>query len=157
MFLRYAITGLPPGGMDACKRLGYCEEDFRTAPFDQRPGIAVWLLSFWSDASFAVYRHRETGVVVPFMFPRWHQSKDVREAALDDLPAAHDRSWFADSLENLKENFDYMGVISEALFKANLKTILNAAPRHPGPTAIRWAQCTECLERLNRNRCDVQH
>jgi hypothetical protein len=33
-------------------------------------------------------------------------------------------------LAHLKENFDYMGVISEALFKENLKIILNAAPRN---------------------------
>jgi hypothetical protein len=109
MFLRYAITGLPPDGMDVCKHLGYCEEDFRTALLDQRSGIAVWLLSFWSDASFAVYRHRETGVVVPFSFPKWHQAKDVREASLDDIPAEDDRSGFVDSLGHLKENFDYMG------------------------------------------------
>jgi hypothetical protein len=54
MFLRYAISGLLSGGMVACKRLGYDEEDFRT----------------------------------------------------------------------------YMGTISEALFKENLKIILNAAPRN---------------------------
>jgi hypothetical protein len=54
----------------------------------------------------------------------------VREASLDDLPAAHDRSGFVDSLGHLKENFDYMGVISEALFKENLRIILNAAPHN---------------------------
>jgi FkbH-like protein len=130
MFLRYALTGMPPGGMEACKGLAYCEEDFRTRLLDRRAGIGAWLLSFWSDAAFAVYRHRETGVVVPFMFPRWHQATDVRKASLDDLPAELDRSWFAGPLAHLKENFDYMGVISEALFKENLKVILNAAPRN---------------------------
>jgi FkbH-like protein len=128
MFLRYAIAGLPPGGMDACKLLGYCEEDFRTALLDQRPGMAVWLLSFWSDTAYAIYRHRETGVVVPFMFPKWHQATDVRKASLDDLPAEQDRSRYVDPLAHLKENFDYMGLISKALFKENLKIILDAAP-----------------------------
>jgi hypothetical protein len=130
MFLRYAVTGLPPGGMEACKGLGYREEDFRTRLFDQRSGTGAWLLSFWSDAAYAVYRHRKTGVVVPFMFPRWHQTTDVRKASLDDLPAEQDRSRYVDPLAHLKENFDYMGVISEALLKENLKTILNAAPRN---------------------------
>jgi hypothetical protein len=88
------------------------------------------LLSFWSDAAYAVYRHRETGAVVPFMFPKWHQTTDVRKASLDDLPAEQDRSRYVDPLAHLKENFDYTGVISEALFKENLKIILNAAPRN---------------------------
>src|ERR1700679_575675 len=130
MFLRYAITGLPTGGMEACRGLGYSEEDFRTTLLDQIAGTRAWLLSFWSDSAFAVYRHRETGVVVPFMFPRWHQATDVRNASLDALPAEHDRSWFVGPLAHLKENFDYAGVISEALFKENLKIILNAAPRN---------------------------
>ena len=157
MFLRHAVTGLPPGGMEACKGLGYREEDFRTRLFDQRAGTGAWLLSFWSDAAYAVYRHRETGAVVPFMFPKWHQTTDVRKASLDDLPAEHDRSWIVDPLVHLKENFDYMGVISEALFKENLKIILNAAPRSTrifilGANEYLWDPQTSVRHRSSDNK-----
>jgi hypothetical protein len=157
MFLRYAVTGLPPGGMEACKGLGYREEDFRTRLFDQRAGTGAWLLSFWSDAAYAVYRHRETGAVVPFMFPRWHQTTDVRKASLDDLPAEQDRSRYVDPLAHLKENFDYTGVISEALFKENLKIILNAAPRNTrvfilGANEYLWDPQTSVRHRSSDNK-----
>jgi hypothetical protein len=62
------------------------------------------------------------------MFPRWHHATDVREVSRDDVSAEHDRSWFVDPLAHLKENFNYIRVISEALFKENSKIILNAAP-----------------------------
>jgi hypothetical protein len=63
------------------------------------------------------------------MFPRWHdQTTDVTKASLDDLPDDQHRDWFAGPLAHLKENFEYLGPISEGLFKQNLKIILNAAP-----------------------------
>jgi FkbH-like protein len=131
MFLRYAITGLPAGGIEACNRLGYQQEDFRTTLLNHRTGKSIWLLSFWSDAVFAIYRHRETGVTVPFMLPNWYdQARDVSMASVDNLVDDQNRGWLAASLDYLKHNFDYLGLISEELFKQNLKLILNSAPRH---------------------------
>jgi FkbH-like protein len=131
MFLRYAITGLPAGGIEACKRLGYREEDFRTTLLNHRTGQGFWLLSFWSDAVFAIYRHRETGVTVPFMLTNWYdQARDVTKASVDNLLDDENHDWFAASLDYLKHNFDYLGLISEELFKQNLRLILNSAPRH---------------------------
>lgn len=131
MFLRYAITGLPAGGIEACNRLGYQEEDFRTTLLNHRTGKSIWLLSFWSDAVFALYRHRETGVTVPFMLPNWYdQARDVSMASIDNLVDDQNRGWLAASLDYLKHHFDYLGLISEELFKQNLKLIVNSAPRH---------------------------
>jgi hypothetical protein len=115
------------------------------------------LLSFWSDAAYAVYRHRETGAVVPFMFPRWHQTTDVRKASLDDLPAEQNRSRYVDPLAHLKENFDYTRLISEALFKENLKIILNAAPRSTrifilGANEYLWDPQTSVRHRSSDNK-----
>jgi FkbH-like protein len=131
MFFRYAITGLPGGGADVCKRLGYRDEDFRTSLTNHRVGKGFWLLSFWSDAIFAVYRHRQTGVTIPYMLPHWNdQTKDVASASLDELMDVQMREYFAAPLDYLKQDFDYLGLISETLFKENLKIILNSAPRH---------------------------
>jgi FkbH-like protein len=131
MFFRYAITGLPGGGADVCKRLGYRDEDFRTSLTHHRVGKGFWLLSFWSDAVFAVYRHRQTGVTIPYMLPHWpDQAKDVAAANVDDLMDLQMRDYFAASVDYLKREFDYLGLISEALFKENLKIILNSAPPH---------------------------
>jgi FkbH-like protein len=132
MFLRYAITGLPPGGLQACQRLGYEESDFRTALHEERPGKRIWLLSFFTDAAFALYRHRRSGVMVPFMLRRWpDQTADVRHVTLEQLPAeAHaiHESVLAEPLAYLRHQFDYLGLISESQFKENLRIVLDSAP-----------------------------
>jgi predicted phosphohydrolase len=62
------------------------------------------------------------------MLRNWHdQAQDARQARLEDF--ADKTFWvrFEASLEHLKESFDFVGLIPEALYKENLRVILNAA------------------------------
>jgi FkbH-like protein len=152
MFLRYAFTGLPPGGMEACKHLSYREEDFRTSLSKPQAGNGVWLLSFWSDGVFALYRHRETGITVPFNMPNWYdQAKDLAPASVDGILDEQARGYFVAPLEYLKRDFDYLGIITEALFKENLRIILSSAP--PGTRVI----ILGANEHLWDSRTNIRH
>jgi FkbH-like protein len=128
MFLRYAIAGLPPGALEACKAIGYRDEDFQTRLLEGK-GRVGWLLSFWSDAAYALYRHKQTGILVPFMLPgRADHLRDATAASVEDLPPTHRQTWLADALEYLKQHFEFAGPITGATFKQNLNLTLDAAP-----------------------------
>jgi FkbH-like protein len=130
MFLRYAVTGLPAGAMPVCEHLNYRQEDFRSAIQKHYAGRSLWLLSFWADAVFALYRHYDTGVTVPFMVPHWHdQAKDITAVPADDLSEDQRHGAISAPLDYLRCNFEYLGIISEGEFKQNLKLIVNSAPR----------------------------
>ena len=65
LILRYAIEGVSPEQMAHLRQLGYRPADFETkfATLDKS-----WLriLASWIDAQEIVYRHRATGLLIPF-------------------------------------------------------------------------------------------
>ena len=124
--LRYALEGLGGERLAAMLRLGYAEEDL------QRPAPAllqarVWLLSFWADAYYHLYRNRHTGDIVPFS-PASLGHNDL--FTLPDEEIAH-RKPTGEALEALRffrENYEPVGRIAEAAFKENVRAILGTAP-----------------------------
>ena len=66
-FLLPALDGgLPPAQQEAAALLGYRPDDFGTELFDSDAGPEAYFLSLWADADIPVYRHRATGLEVPY-------------------------------------------------------------------------------------------
>ncbi|HZB90332.1 MAG TPA: HAD-IIIC family phosphatase [Stellaceae bacterium] len=128
MFARYGIEGLSAEALEAVRPLGYEPTDFDTVLVAPPNGArAVWLLSFWTDAVIPVYRHRQLGVTLPsaIAVPRNLAGRDLTQLSHEELkeldPAVREK------VNHLRRNFRHDGVISEALFKENLRVILDRA------------------------------
>lgn len=126
MFARFALRGVSEDTRKACAMLGYKDEDFATViPALPVAAMGVWILSFWADADFALYRHRKSGESVPLSLPgmqtnmRNMMNVDIEDAGDPDVRTI---------LRSVREEFDYVGMISEADFKENLALLLSSAP-----------------------------
>jgi FkbH-like protein len=125
MFARYALTGLDATSRHALQAFGFQDQDFDSAiPRLPRDGAGIWLLSFWADADNALYRHRQTGVMAPLQLPGRVPTNMRNLIALSDAESGADPVF----LRHLREEFEYVGRISEADFKANVRLVLERAP-----------------------------
>ena len=129
IFLRYAVAPPSHSTIIEAAKLGYRPEDFRSVLTEPRGGAGLVILSCWADASYALYQHKQTGLLLPFAVSgRSNHTLDARTATPDELPEPLCRGWMASALETLKNDYDFVGVINEDLFKENLRTILAALP-----------------------------
>ena len=129
IFLRYAVAAPSHSTIIEAAKLGYRPEDFRSVLTGPRGGAGLVILSCWADASYALYRHKQTGLLLPFAVSgRSNHTLDARTATPAELPEPLRRGWMASALETLKNGYDFVGVIDEDLFKENLRTILAALP-----------------------------
>jgi FkbH-like protein len=143
VFARYALNGITAPAKAAFTALGYLDEDygsFLTAlprsgetPLprsDETPapagGNAAWVLSFWADADFALYRHKATGLSVPLSLEGVQTNQ--RDMSIVDPDRPEFKS-VADKLRILQSDFEYTGMIGEAEFKENVRMILGRAPQ----------------------------
>jgi FkbH-like protein len=126
VFARYAVQGVPPAARAAFAKLGYQDGDYSSLLTAlPQGGNAAWVLSFWADADFALYRDRETGHSVPLSL------NGVQTNQRDMTIVDPDRPEFAAAaatLRTLQAGFDYTGMIGEAEFKDNARLILGRAP-----------------------------
>jgi hypothetical protein len=129
MFLRYAIDGLPEGGAEACGQIGYLPEHFDTALFQPRSGRGLFVLGFWADYIYALYRHRRLDLQLPWARPGMPEHwRDGRAASLDELPAPSWAPWMPAAIESLHADFDYVGLIDEEQFKENVRRLVGRLP-----------------------------
>ena len=124
--LRYALEGIDAGRMAPMLDLGYSEADLQR-PEEGLLSSRVWLLSFWADAHYQLYRNRHTGDMVPFS-PASLGHSDL--FALSDQEIAERRPTPAAlaAIASLREAFEAVGRIDEDSFKGNVRAILGAAP-----------------------------
>ena len=123
VFASHALKGLPPGARGIFGKLGYKPEHFRSIITELNPQArAVWLLSFWGDPSYALYRHNGSGRTIPVAVPKFQRNlmnlidMDPADSGIDETV-----------LEVLKQRFSFTGMIKEAEFKANVRLILSHA------------------------------
>lgn len=124
--LRYALEGIDGERMRAMRALGYSDEDLRR-PSAALLGARVWLLSFWADAYYQLYRHRTTGDVVPFS-PASLGHADLFTVSSETVGHRQPTPEAIAALAYFRENYEPVGRIDEASFKQNVRTILRAAP-----------------------------
>ncbi|MGO9990996.1 MAG: HAD-IIIC family phosphatase [Steroidobacteraceae bacterium] len=129
IFLRYALEGLNPDAIQESVKLGYRPEDFKTSIMNRHESKGLIILSFWADVSYALYRHRRLNFMVPFALSgRANHSLDARSGTPEELPENLRQGWMASALATLQQDYDFVGIIDEHLFKSNLQTILDALP-----------------------------
>jgi len=125
VFLRQAIEGTNAAEDEALAAIGYPAHE-RASRFEEMRGAAdVFVLSFWIDNWYGLYRHRRLGTVVPFMVPRMINWQDA--TALSDerlavcLTDPESLAWG----RALREDFEFIGRVGRERFQANLRTALD--------------------------------
>jgi FkbH-like protein len=125
--LPYLIDGLTPAQSEAAAALGYEPDDFKSRMFERTDGTQVVLLSFSTDAIFPLWRHRASGLTVPFLL-RNAEEGDARSLATRHFPRDEYRAWALEKQQLLKDEYDYLGLIGEEAFKQNLSRLLRSLP-----------------------------
>ncbi len=129
-FLAYAAAGLTEEQQQACRLLGYVPEDFQPSLLDAAASADVWLLSFWADAHFVLYRHRQSGLLLPFTVPATLPGSGhadltrIDPASLGERVTGH---WTGAALAHLQREFSFAGLSPKPLFQANLRRLLSLA------------------------------
>jgi FkbH-like protein len=123
-FARLALKGMPAAARHVFGLIGYQPEHLESA-ITKLPdtGRAVWILSFWSEISYGLYKHNFTGLTIPI--PARHYHFNLRDmTALDPAKTARlDQRLLA----RVKRHFSFVGAIGEDDFKENVKLILSRA------------------------------
>ena len=112
---RHAMDGLTGDQVAAAGLLGYEPGDFTSKFFDHDGAKPIWIFSNWADTGLDIYRHRATGLRIPFrpVVPGGRQTP-----AVDAARAA------------AAGQFDLEGIMGEAEIKANLRAVFSRIPAH---------------------------
>jgi FkbH-like protein len=130
LLLAAAAEDRVESSLEAFGLLGFKKDDFSSQIFAPADGKTIRILSFWADVFCPLYRHVSSGCLVPFPLrtPSGSYQADARGMSREDLQENLRDTWVADALEILKEEFEYVGVIDEQVFKENLKAIFSKIP-----------------------------
>jgi FkbH-like protein len=123
IFLHYALKGMSSPEKAIAKRLQYSETDFTSALFDDDRRLSCVLLSFSTDAHYALYKHRLTGLVLPCPLGLGPVSADQRSYEISPEQQGSRR---AQLQQVLKEEFDFCGLTTEIDFKEHIQQALRA-------------------------------
>ena len=129
LMLRHAIEGVDADQMRILERVGFCAEDFKTR-FAELDRSCPRILAFWIDAQKVVYRHRSTGLLIPFDLrgaginrqQRRNLDPGSEEAAGLPSPAR-------DALRFLSREFEFVGEMPEDHHARTLDVIFGAVPK----------------------------
>ena len=126
LMLRYAIEGISSKEMDILRPLGFIESDFETKFTDTRDEPALRLLSNWVDSQDMIWRHKQTGFLVPYKLKRKKSDKgwEDEEESQGDEPHGN----VGDFESYLQENFEFLGELPEEEAAKNFDAILGALP-----------------------------
>ncbi len=123
VFIQHAMTGLPEAARADLEAVGFTDADF--APELLRlpeDGRGLWILSLWGDAKTTLYRHNETGTLLPI-----RRSRAPQKASLPahDLTKAEPSDYPGDELliTTVRRAFTFAGGVPEATFRANVRTL----------------------------------
>jgi FkbH-like protein len=129
--MRLSLEGLRDGELEVLEKLGYRREDFATCLLGPPVENDVWVLSFWADASFPVYRHRRLGFRIPLhpahpmnISGMRHDLTTVDILEIPEWLRLKDH-WIVGAFQVLKEEFVWEDLISEAEFKITLRRVLD--------------------------------
>ncbi len=121
IFLRHALDGIQPEQLAVAERLGYTAEDFRSELLTTSQPGGVYLLSFIADLAYALYRHRETGLRIPFSVPGCSNHREDGRKSLvgTEMPGP---------VSILEHEFDYEGPIPMAQVRKTVSDLLDRLP-----------------------------
>ncbi len=126
-FLLAALDGLGPEALEAAREIGYDEDDFRTRfPGGDDAAPEVCLLSFWADADIPLYRHRATGLELPYMVMGAAKQDLSRDQALVDRLDTNEIQ--RARLARLREGWEYRPGLTREEMAQRYRTILSRLP-----------------------------
>jgi FkbH-like protein len=141
IFLRYAVDGLSGPARAALAKVGYEMDKFDSRFREVVDSTDVFIFSFWTDAGFALYTHKETGVQVPFQIGA---PVNFRTTDLTRLPAAEHEKLMSRpanvrAMTALCEEFEFSGPISKAKYHENIEAALRLiGPDKPVILTLAW-------------------
>jgi hypothetical protein len=124
LIARYAIEGISPEATRAFRKLGYADEDFESKLFRERPS-GVWVLSFMPDFWVPLYRHKETGVSIPFVCL---DAQNPTAIPADERPARIKNKALLPAISALSRDYEFLGLMGEHDTKKNLVSVLKQIP-----------------------------
>lgn len=133
VFAYHALTGADPATRAAFHLLGYTDADLNGyfGPALKWSG-GLWVLCFWHETARFLYRHRETGALVPVPFPpalvRQMSTILGPEAGADATQWPDGHGVDAKLLTTLREQFVFVGETPPPVLARNLRLILKAPP-----------------------------
>ena len=128
---RYALEGIPDEAMKAFKAIGYDEADFRTEYFEHSGESPVWIFSNWGDVGFPLFRHKATGLAIPFR----------------QLPAAQYKTQVARRAgAYVAEHFEPRPDITQTEVEKNLRAVFSRVPPH-GRMFVLLAVIPDCTDK----------
>lgn len=125
-FLLNALNGLSDAQLAVAQTLGYHPEDFVTAfPIAPRP-VSVCLLSFWADADIPYYRHKATGLEVPYFVVGAGKEDMITDAATVDRLGTNEIQ--RARIDRLKDGWEYRYGFTHDEMVARYRGILSRIP-----------------------------
>jgi hypothetical protein len=163
--LQYGIEGCTPAQWSVLHQLGYEKADVETKFADTSNEPAIRILCNWADCQDIVYRHRETGFLVPHKFKRLTRHRgnlrfnpmEVNESDRDFECVPEE---MREAMRRLRRDFDYVGQIPEAVANRALDTIFQALPAGSPlfivPAAENWTREAKVLAGASEINARVQ-
>lgn len=127
-FLLAALNGVSSEALAAAQAIGYSAEDFETLfPRDANGAPDVCLLSFWADANIPLYRHRATGLELPY----WLIGTGKEDLTVDDeviarFMAPDDRRH--ERIARLRSEWDFVGGLTQTQMEERFSDIVSKIP-----------------------------
>lgn len=116
VFARHAIDPVPPAVREVFAEFGYRPGDFTAAP--PAAGRVALVLDLSADAGYALYRHSASGYEIPVPMAKFARNR----ADITTLKPGPHVDPQVQAL--LRRAFTFLGPISEAAFKANIRAML---------------------------------
>jgi FkbH-like protein len=123
--VRLALDGLSEPVLRALEAIAYRKEDFDTA-LTGGEAFDTYVFSFQSDAVQALYQHKELGISVPFGAPHMRNSRDLSTMTRAEMEKRLPDPLAMQALDALLANYRFAGLITEEVFKANLRRMIDA-------------------------------
>ncbi|MBV8799186.1 MAG: hypothetical protein JO208_05185, partial [Alphaproteobacteria bacterium] len=121
LMLRHALDGVSPAQMKILQELGFEAEDFQTR-FNGPQGVRI--LSSWVDVQPIVYRHKATGLMVPYKVKIGTEEIDPMIDPAPGTPEFEDMPERAqNALRYLRNNFEHIGVLPPETLQQNFEII----------------------------------
>lgn len=116
------LDGLPESLKSDLVKVGYDPDDFTSGLASMTGGNNLTVLSFWMDARQQVFRHKATGILVPFPL----SGNDSLELAM----AAKDSQVLRDIRAALDDAFELVGFTPDDEFESNVRRLADHGAKH---------------------------
>lgn len=129
-FLGLALTEVPAEADRDFAALGYIASDYTSAIANEggEGGTAVWFLSFWIDSFAVLYRHKQTGLLIPFALPQNpHMTVDVTALSEDYLAPFTDSPARRAAVTTLENAFEFHGQSDAGTMRPILRKLVERA------------------------------